>query len=112
MTSPTTPQQWGAPHGAPEVPFTAYPNYAPYIPRTNSLAILALIFGIIQPVVGIIMGHISLSQIRRTGEEGRSLAIAGLAIGYSFLAAGVVFFVVFAGIYVTIIVAAISSSGR
>jgi len=32
--------------------------------------------------LGIIFGHISLSQIRKTGEEGRGLAIAGLVISY------------------------------
>ena len=29
-------------------------------------------------------GHIARSQIRRTGDEGSGLAIAGLAIGYIF----------------------------
>jgi peptidyl-prolyl cis-trans isomerase B (cyclophilin B) len=32
--------------------------------------------------LGIIFGHISLLQIRKTGEEGRGLAIAGLVISY------------------------------
>src|SRR6185312_13097413 len=32
--------------------------------------------------LGILFGHISLSQIRKTGEEGRGLAIAGLVISY------------------------------
>jgi len=34
--------------------------------------------------VGIVLGHISLAQIKRTGEQGRGLAIAGLVIGYIF----------------------------
>lgn len=36
--------------------------------------------------VGIVLGHISLAQIKRTGEKGRGLAIAGLVIGYIFTA--------------------------
>ncbi|MGE2767303.1 DUF4190 domain-containing protein [Rhodococcus sp. 1.20] len=32
------------------------------------------------------LGHISLAQIKRTGEQGRGLAIAGLVIGYIFTA--------------------------
>jgi peptidyl-prolyl cis-trans isomerase B (cyclophilin B) len=36
-------------------------------------------------VLGIVFGHVALSQIRRTGEQGRGLAIAGLVIGYAFV---------------------------
>jgi peptidyl-prolyl cis-trans isomerase B (cyclophilin B) len=50
--------------------------------------------------LGVIFGHISLSQIKKSGEEGRGLAIAGLVIGYAItfltvisLVVGVVFFV-------------------
>jgi Domain of unknown function (DUF4190) len=33
-------------------------------------------------IVAIILGHIARRQIRRTGEGGRSLATAGLILGY------------------------------
>jgi hypothetical protein len=33
-------------------------------------------------IVGAVLGHISLSQIKRTGEEGRGMAIAGLVLSY------------------------------
>ncbi|MFM6979786.1 MAG: DUF4190 domain-containing protein [Micrococcales bacterium] len=36
-----------------------------------------------------IFGHISLSQIKKTGEEGRGLAIAGIVIGYAAVALGI-----------------------
>lgn len=49
---------------------------------TNVFAVLALVFGIIGGLLGIVFGHIALSQIRRTGEAGRGMAIAGLALGY------------------------------
>ena len=38
--------------------------------RTNTLAIVALILGILVPIGGIICGHIALGQIKRTGETG------------------------------------------
>lgn len=52
-------------------------------PRTNVLSIVTLVTSILGlAVVPIIVGHISLSQIRRTGEQGRVMAIIGLVIGY------------------------------
>lgn len=51
--------------------------------KTNTLAILALILAFTVYVAGIIVGHVSLAQIRRTGERGRGLAIAALIIGYT-----------------------------
>jgi peptidyl-prolyl cis-trans isomerase B (cyclophilin B) len=50
--------------------------------RTNTMAILALVFGFVFSLLGIIFGHIALGQIRRTGEGGRGLAITGLVFGY------------------------------
>jgi Domain of unknown function (DUF4190) len=50
--------------------------------RTNTMAILALVLGFFVSIFGIIFGHVALSQIRRTGEGGRALAIAGLVLGY------------------------------
>ena len=68
-------------------PPPAPPGYPPYPPHatnrsTNSMAIAALVCSLVLAPLGIIFGHISLSQIKRTGQEGRGLAIAGLAIGY------------------------------
>lgn len=56
-------------------------SYAP-APRTNVLAIVALILGILVPIGGIITGHIALSQIKKTGEAGHGLALAGTILGY------------------------------
>ena len=50
--------------------------------RTNGLAIASLIGAFLVAPFGIVFGHLSLAQIRRSGEPGRGLAIAGLAIGY------------------------------
>jgi peptidyl-prolyl cis-trans isomerase B (cyclophilin B) len=51
----------------------------------SALAGLLVSCGLLSPL-GIIFGHISLSQIKRTGESGRGMAIAGLVIGYLSLA--------------------------
>jgi len=51
--------------------------------RTNTLAILSLVFGILTTVVvPIVLGHIAKAQIRRTGEGGNGMATAGLVLGY------------------------------
>lgn len=52
------------------------------IAPTNAFAIVAFVLGIGGGVLGIVFGHIALSQIERTGEAGRGLAIAGLTLGY------------------------------
>jgi peptidyl-prolyl cis-trans isomerase B (cyclophilin B) len=76
------------PYGAyPPPPQGAYPGYYgyPQYPQpqsTNALAIVSLVCAFLFAPLGIIFGHISLSQIKKTGEEGRGLAIAGLVIGY------------------------------
>ena len=56
--------------------------------RTNSLAIAALCCAIGQVIAGpfagiaaIVLGSISLKQIRLSGEDGRGLAITGLVLG-------------------------------
>jgi hypothetical protein len=49
---------------------------------TNVLAIVALVSSFFIPVAGIVCGHLALGQIKRTGENGRGLALAGLIIGY------------------------------
>jgi peptidyl-prolyl cis-trans isomerase B (cyclophilin B) len=46
------------------------------------LAVASLICAFLFAPLGIVFGHISLSQIKRTGEQGRGLAIAGLVISY------------------------------
>jgi large-conductance mechanosensitive channel len=72
-------QQWGAPPPPPG--YYPPPMYPP--PRqTNAMAITALVCAFFFPPLAIVFGHIALSQIRRTGEEGKGLAVAGLVIGY------------------------------
>ncbi len=50
--------------------------------KNNDLAIIGLIFSIaVSSIVGIIMCAISLSQIKKTGEKGKEIAIVGIVIG-------------------------------
>lgn len=55
--------------------------------QTNTLAVVALVLGVVSGLLAIPFGHVALSQIRRTGEQGRGMAIAGLVLGYLSLAA-------------------------
>lgn len=62
--------------------------YPPPPRRTEPLAIASLACSFVISLLGIIFGHIALSRIRRSGDGGRGLAVAGLVIGYTGLAAG------------------------
>lgn len=70
-------------------------------PTTNSLAIVAFVlsmFGFVSGlgfIAGIICGHISLSQIKRSNESGRGLAIAAVVVGYAMLFVSIVMFALF-----------------
>lgn len=49
--------------------------------RVNDFALLSLIVAVILAPAGIPLAIIALRQIKRTGERGRGLALAGLWIG-------------------------------
>jgi peptidyl-prolyl cis-trans isomerase B (cyclophilin B) len=70
-----------------------YPGYPPPPPprETNGWAIAALVAAFTFPPMAIVCGHVALSQLNRTGDEGRGLAIAGLVVGYVLTALIVVF---------------------
>ena len=51
-------------------------------PPINTLSIVALVLAFLIPLGGIICGHLALGQIRRTGERGHGLALAGTVIGW------------------------------
>ncbi|NLA64592.1 MAG: DUF4190 domain-containing protein [Leucobacter sp.] len=63
---------------------------APAQKKTNTLAIVSLVGSFFVSLVGIICGHIALKQIKRTGEGGRGLALAGTIIGYVGLVIGLI----------------------
>jgi DUF1707 SHOCT-like domain/Domain of unknown function (DUF4190) len=68
--------------------------------RTNGLAIASLACGLAQFAVGplatipaIVLGHMARSQIRRTGEQGAGLAVAGLVLGWAAVILGIILIV-------------------
>jgi hypothetical protein len=90
------------PTNAEQPAYVAPPSYVapPAGAKTNTLAIVSLVTSIIGlGIVGIITGHISLGQIKKTHEQGHGLALAGLIIGYietvALLIGGAIFLLTF-----------------
>ncbi|CCK27692.1 hypothetical protein BN159_3313 [Streptomyces davaonensis JCM 4913] len=87
---PYGPQEPPGPYGPypqgqfpPQGPYAPYP-YHPYGPYgrpapVNGVAIAALVLGILcfLPAVGLVLGLVALAQIKKKGERGRGMAIAG-----------------------------------
>ncbi|MBB0245838.1 DUF4190 domain-containing protein [Streptomyces alkaliphilus] len=62
-------------------------------PQTNGSAVGALVCGVLCPftwgvtsIPAVILGHKARSDVRRTGEKGDGMALAGLILGYLTLA--------------------------
>ncbi|SDO73315.1 protein of unknown function [Microbacterium sp. ru370.1] len=113
---------YGAPaYGAPAYGGSAYGTasygYAGAAARTNPLAIVALVASlvgifvipVIGQIVGIVTGHISLKQIKATGERGRGMGLAGLLIGYISLGLGALLII---GFIILVAVGAGASGSR
>ena len=65
------------------------PTQMSYGRQTNVMALTSMIvslgsilFGGLFAIAGVILGHIALKQIERTGEEGKGFALTGLIAGY------------------------------
>jgi hypothetical protein len=65
--------------------------------RTNGYAMASLACGLGQFAVGplatipaIVFGHMAMNRIRRTGEQGKGLALAGLVLGWGAVVLGVI----------------------
>lgn len=49
----------------------------------NKLAVWSLVLALLFfTVIAAILGHVSLNQIKKTGERGRGLALAGVILGW------------------------------
>jgi hypothetical protein len=104
QTPPNPPSVPSAPgYGTPVPPGDGYQNPTPpygayqggqYMPgqepRYNVLAIVSLVSAFVLSLVAVITGHMALGQIKRTGEKGRGLAIAGLVLGYVGIVSGII----------------------
>ena len=106
MTSIQPPPPNSAPPTGQYAPYGTTPYGAPLAPRTNTLAIIALVLALTVPLGGIICGHIALNQIKRTGESGHGLALAGTIIGWVYTGLTVIILIAYA-----IFFAALFSSG-
>ena len=93
------------PYGGQPYGTQPYGSPPPATQKTNTLAIIALVLAFFVSLGGVICGHIALAQIKRTGEQGRGLAIAALVLGYIGIALGLLFLLV----YVIAIASAVSS---
>ena len=80
------PPQFEAPPGYPP-PYAYGYGYAPPQGGTSGMAIAAMICGIcgfvclVPGLVGIVLGIVALPQIKRNGQSGRGMAIAGIVVG-------------------------------
>lgn len=100
MTDSTTPP--------PAQPTPAYADPAVAGPKLNVLAIVSLVTSILWlSIVGIITGHIALSQIKKRGEGGRVLALIGTILGY----VGSVLWIISWVLWIGIFIAAANSGG-
>ncbi len=104
-TPPTPPAAPAPPAAQPYAQQNPYGGvaYQPGMaPATNTLAIVALILGFLVPLGGIIAGHIALGQIKRTGEGGHGLAMAGTIIGYVLTGLSVLFLIFYVIFFVAL----------
>ncbi len=97
-------------------PLVVPPLAPPQLAKTNSLAITSLICGIAQFMFGplatipaVVCGHMARHQIRRTGEQGAGMALAGLILGW--IGVGFTALVVIAAILLTVAVSSGSGVG-
>jgi hypothetical protein len=67
-----------------------------HVTTTNGLAVASLACGLAQFAFGplptipaIVLGHVARHQIKRTGEQGAGMALAGLLLGWAAVALGV-----------------------
>ncbi|MUL66098.1 hypothetical protein BOO86_16605 [Mycobacterium sp. CBMA 234] len=100
--TPYPPAPQGYPGMPPAMPVMPMPIGYPPARGTNGLAIASLVCSLLglvtcaaTSILGVIFGHIANSQIKRTGEEGQGMAIAGLIVGYigvALLLVGVLFY--------------------
>ena len=72
----------------------------PPVAKTNGLAIASLacglaqfMFGPVAAIPAIVFGHVARHQIKRTGEQGAGLALAGLILGWAAVILGIVMIV-------------------
>lgn len=115
---PNAPQQEPVPQQAPAPQAPSYAAApAPTAPPTNTLALVGMISSIagiftmgILCVLGVILGHIGLNQIKRTGEGGRGLGVTALVVGYIGIAGWIIALILIFIIFGALIIGGASSA--
>ena len=95
--------------------------------KTNSLAVVSLVTALVAPfghiigvggitliIISLVTGHMARAQIKKTGEDGATLALIGLVISYIHLVLSVLLLIFLFGLIVAFITAvfhAATSSG-
>ncbi|WP_336658849.1 DUF4190 domain-containing protein [Leucobacter sp. USHLN153] len=97
----------GAPGQAPAPQYRPAPQARPAstattLDKTNTFALLTIIFAFIAPLAGIIFGHMGLNQIKRTGDAGRGIALTGLIISYAYFVLAALLIIAYIGFLITI----------
>lgn len=67
--------------------------------RTNGLALASIIVVWFSSIIGLVLGYVALSQIRRTGEDGQGMATTAVVVGWVFTVIGVIGSVILAVYY-------------
>ena len=77
----------------------------PPVRETNGFAIASLacgfaqfVFGPLATIPAIVFGHMARYQIKRTGEQGDGLALAGLILGWTTVILGILFLLIVVGV--------------
>nr|WP_055503039.1 DUF4190 domain-containing protein [Nonomuraea pusilla] len=102
-------------YGAQGYGYNSQPNYgpqygAPQARSTNGMAVASLVLGIIglifcgiTSIPGVILGHMALSKIKRTGEDGQGMAVGGLVTSYITVVIWLLTWLIFGGMLLSLI---------
>src|SRR6516165_5293169 len=80
-----------------DLPGARIPPARQVVATTNGLAVASLgcglaqfVFGPLTTIPAIVLGHVARHQIRRTGEQGAGMALAGLLLGWAAVVLGII----------------------
>jgi len=87
---------WFAADPYPQPPVFSVPPPPSSLQKTNTFATLSVVFAFLFAPAGAVLGHLGLSQIRRTGQRGHDRALIGVTLSYAFILIAVAALVIWA----------------
>jgi len=102
--APAAPAQQAAP-AQPAYPAYGQPTAGYHAPPTNTMAVVAMVLSLaglltgITAIIGAILGHVSLGQIKRTGEGGRGFALTAIIAGWVITGIGIIIIIAVVAFY-------------